>query len=103
MDNEIKIVIDFKGTLDRNKKKYDFISKNEEYYPSHEQYKAYQNYFKHKEESDLLFDLTSSFIKGAFDAVQYAFNKKANAISEKEIDRLVKEWVKSNPNMTWTD
>jgi len=103
MDNEIKIVIDFKGTLDRNKKKYDFISKNEEHYPSHEQYKAYQNYFKHKEESDLLFDLTSSFIKSAFDAVQYAFNKKANAISEKEIDRLVKEWVKSNPNMTWTD
>lgn len=103
MDNEIKIVVDIKDTLDRQKEKFSIISNDEKHYTSQEQYKAYQNYFKHKEESNLMFGLTEAFIKSGFDTVKQTFIKKVEKIGEREVESIVKEWVKNNPNMTWED
>jgi hypothetical protein len=80
------------------------IYDKEEQYSSKDMYKAYQKYRKHRSDSfDLLNGLATGFVSSTFDAFRQTFFKTANEIVENEATKLVKAWVKNNPNAEWKD
>lgn len=66
--------------------------------------KEYKNYTRQKKEaSDLYTDLAIGAVSSVFHAARQTFFKASDKAVEKEADRLVKDWVIGNPNMTWTN
>lgn len=104
MDNRLEITIRLNDLYERKQEIYSHIRNNKDNYNTPLEYESYQNYFKYKQEHyDFLTALATGTIKSTFNAVQQTFIKKADKIVEREADRLVKAWVKSNPNLSWED
>lgn len=100
--NNINLVIDFKNMPHR----YPFAFANKDNYSSELSHKSHMDYYKQKNgggADTLLEDLVGSAVQSGFHAIRQTFFNTSNRIIEHEAERLMKELVKSNPNMTWTD
>lgn len=101
-DNTISLVIDFKNMPH----KYPYVFGNKDNYSSDLSHKSHMNYRKSKNDGGadtLLEDLASGALYSAFYAIRQTFFNTSNRMIEHEAERLVKDWVKSNPDLHWED
>jgi len=101
----MRSVVELLMKIDENSHKYDLYTFDESNYESKEEYLSWRNYILQKRamSEDLLTDLVTSAATSAFNAVRHVFQKTSKEQIEQLAERALKDMVKNNPNMTWTD
>ena len=101
----MRSVIELLMNIDESSHKYDLFTFNEDNYPSKEEYLSWRNYILQKRamSEDLLTDLATSAATSAFNAVRHVFMKDSKKQIEQLAEQALKDMVKNDPNMTWTD
>ena len=90
----VQEIINLNIGIDDTQRKYHYVPMSKEY----------RNYTRQKAEAyDLLSDLATGAMNSVFIAVRQTLKPELDRTIPKAVDKAVKQVVKENPNLTWTD